>query len=374
MRNFLILLFLFFSRATMAQQQYLFIGTYTHTGSKGIYVYRFDAATGKATPVSHTDSVVNPSYLALSSDGCYVYAVNETGGDKPGAVSAFSFDAKEGKLHFINQQLSGGDHPCYIAVTKNNKWAAVGNYSGGNFSVLPITANGALQKAAQTVQHQGSSANKERQEAAHVHATVFSPDEKFLLTPDLGTDKIMLYAFDKNGAQPAHPHTQPFAQSEEGSGPRHLAFHPSGKWAYHIEELTGTVVAHQYQNGNLKMLQRLPAHKEGSTAKKGSADIHVSPDGKFLYASNRGDENNLAIFSIHPTNGTLTSKGYQPVMGKSPRNFIIDPSGQFLLVANQETDNIVIFRRDKKTGLLKETGQQIKLPKPVCLKLMPMNK
>lgn len=372
MRTILIGLFLFFSNAIMAQQHYLFIGTYTHTGSKGIYVYRFDAATGKVTPVSHTDSVVNPSYLAISSDGRFVYAVNETGGDKPGGVSAFAFDAKEGKLQLINQQLSGGDHPCYIAVTKDNKWAAVGNYSGGNFSVLPIQANGGLQQAAQTVQHHGSGANKERQEKAHVHATVFSPDEKFLLTPDLGTDKIMLYAFDKTQAHPVQPHTQPFAQSEGGSGPRHITFHPNGKWAYHIEELTGTVVVHQYQNGNLKKLQRVPAHKKGSAAKKGSADIHVSPDGKFLYTSNRGDENNLAIFSIHPTKGSLTPKGYQPVMGKSPRNFIIDPSGQFLLVANQETDNIVIFRRDVKTGKLKETGQHINLPKPVCLKLMPI--
>lgn len=374
MRILLIALFLFFSNVLMAQKHYLFIGTYTHTGSKGIYVYQFDAATGVATPVSHTDSVVNPSYLALSADGRFVYAVNETGGDKPGGVSAFAFDAKEGKLQLINQQLSGGDHPCYIAVTKDNKWAAVGNYSGGNFSLFPIGANGSLQPAAQTVQHKGSSANKERQEAAHVHATVFSPDEKFLLTPDLGTDKIMLYAFDKNRTQPAQPHTQPFAQSVEGSGPRHITFHPNGAWAYHIEELTGTVVAHQYKNGNLKMLQRLPAHEKGSTSKKGSADIHVSPDGKFLYASNRGDENNLAIFAIDAATGKLTPKGYQSVMGKSPRNFIIDPSGKFLLVANQETDNIVIFRRNEKTGLLKETGQQISLPKPVCLKLMPIKK
>src|SRR5918993_2002062 len=196
MRTLLTLLLLSFFLATMAQQHYLFIGTYTHTGSKGIYVYQFDAATGKATWVSNTDSVVNPSYLAISADEKFVYAVNETGGKEAGKVSAFAFDKKGGTLQFINQQPTGGDHPCYVAVTKNNKWITVGNYSGGNFSVFGTTPNGALTPAVQTVQHSGSSANKDRQEKAHVHATVFSPDEKFLLTPDLGTDKVMVYAFN----------------------------------------------------------------------------------------------------------------------------------------------------------------------------------
>lgn len=372
MRTVLTLLFLSFFLHSMTQQHYLFIGTYTHTGSKGIYVYKFDAVTGQATWVSNTDSVVNPSYLALSADGKYVYAVNETGGKEPGKVSAFAFDKKLGRLQFLNAQPSGGDHPCYVAVTRNNKWVTVGNYSGGNFSVFPTAAKGTLAPAVQTVQHTGTGANKERQEKAHVHATVFSPDEKFLFVPDLGTNKVMMYAFNPKSAKPAKPNTQPFAASEPGIGPRHFTFHPNGKWAYTIEELSGTVVGYQYQKGALKFLQRVATHPAGSTLQKGSADIHVSPDGKFLYASNRGEENNIAIFALDAAKGTLTSKGYQSVLGKSPRNFIIDPTGHFLLVANQETDNIVIFKRDAKTGLLQPTGTEISIPKPVCLKLMPL--
>lgn len=372
MRTFLTFIFVSLFSATMAQQHYLFIGTYTHTGSKGIYVYKFDAGTGMATWVSNTDSVVNPSYLALSADRSKLYAVNETGGNEPGAVSAFSFNKKEGTLQLINQQASGGDHPCYVAITKDAKWLAVGNYSGGNFSLLPVLPTGALAPAAQTVQHKGSGANKSRQEKAHVHATVFSPDEKYLVTPDLGTDKVMMYAFNPNAAQPVKPHAQPFVESQPGSGPRHFTFHPAGKWAYSIEELSGTVVVYQFKSGKLHFVQRVATHPAGSALQKGSADIHLSPDGKFLYASNRGEENNIAIFAVDNSKGTLTPKGYQPVLGKAPRNFIIDPSGAFLLVANQETDNIVIFKRNATTGMLQPTGQEIKLPKPVCLKLMPI--
>ena len=234
MRSLLIVFFVLLFSGSMAQQYYLFIGTYTHTGSKGIYVYRFDAATGKAAWVSNTDSVVNPSYLAFSADHKNVYAVNETGGNNPGKVTAFSFDKQSGTLQKINQQLSGGDAPCYIAVTRDKNWAVVGNYTGGNFSVLPINKEGGLQPAVQTVQHIGSSANKDRQEKAHVHATVFSPDEQFLFTPDLGTDKVMVYRFDARKEKPAQPHTPPFAAVTPGGGPRHFTFHPNASFAYLI--------------------------------------------------------------------------------------------------------------------------------------------
>lgn len=372
MRTLFLSIFLFLFLGTMAQQHYLFIGTYTHTGSKGIYVYRFDAATGKAEWVSNTDAVVNPSYLAIAADGKHVYAVNETGGDNPGKVSAFAFDKQNGTLQLLNQQAAGGDAPCYIAVTKNKKWAVVGNYTGGNFSVLPIGADGALQPAVQTVQHSGSGADKSRQEAPHVHATVFAPDEKYLFTPDLGTDKVMVYEFDADDKKPVEAHKTPFTPVAAGGGPRHFTFHPNGKLAYLVEELSGYVVAFKYKKGKLKQVQRIAAHPQGSALKKGSADIHVSPDGKFLYASNRGEENNIAIFEVDGKTGLLTPKGYQPVMGQAPRNFVIDPGGNFLLVANQNTDNVVIFKRNKETGALQATGQEIKIPKPVCLKLLPV--
>ncbi len=371
MRSCFLFMSLLMAGSTLAQTTYLLVGTYTDSGSKGIYVYRFNAATGEAEWVSNTDSVVNPSYLAIAPNGRLVYAVNETGGNNPGKVSAFAFDPPTGRLQLINQQLSGGDHPCYVSVSQNGQWVVVGNYTGGNLSLLPVGPDGALQPSAQTIQHSGSSINKNRQEKPHVHAAVFSSDEKFVFSPDLGTDKVMVYQFDAAAATPLKPHTLPYAASQPGSGPRHFTFHPGGRYAYLIEELSGTVAAYQYANGSLRFLQRISTHPKDYQGQIGSADIHVSPDGKFLYASNRGDANNIAIFSINETTGRLTLVGFQPTGGKTPRNFLIDPTGQYLLVANQNTDNIVVFKRNLQTGLLQPAGKEIKVPKPVCLKMMP---
>ncbi len=369
----LLLIILFSTTFCCAAQTYdLLIGTYTGTGSKGIYVYRFNAATGKASWVSNTDSVKNPSYLAVSKNEKYVYAVNETGGDSPGSVSSFAFDKVTGKLNFINSQLSGGDHPCYISESKNNKWVSVSNYTGGSVAIFPVNTDGALQPYTQLIQHTGSSANKQRQEKAHVHAAVFSPDGDYLFTPDLGIDKIMIYKFRPELNKPLQPANPSFASTGAGNGPRHFTFHPNEKFAYVVEELSGTVSAYTHNNGILKFSQRVSTHPKNYKGTIGSADIHVSPDGKFLYASNRGDANTITIFSINKLTGKLSLKGYQPVLGKTPRNFVIDPTGNYLLVANQDTDNIVIFKRNKLTGLLKNTGEQLKIPKPVCLKMIKL--
>lgn len=353
-----------------AQTFTLFIGTYTGSGSKGIYVYRFDANTGKAEWVCNTDSATNPSYLAISKNGKYVYAVNETGGKTPGSVSSFMYDKDESKLSFINSQLTGGDHPCYVSVTKNNKWIAIANYSGGSAAVFPVGENGTLGEAAKFIQNTGSSIIKGRQDKPHVHSAVFSPDERFLLTPDLGTDKVMIYKFNQADKEVLVPANPSFAKIAAGNGPRHLDFHPNQKFAYIIEEISGTVSAYKYINGELKFIQRLPTHPASYKGDIGSADIHLSPDGKFLYVSNRGDENNITIFSVNNTTGKLALKGYQSTLGKTPRNFMIDPTGNFLLAANQNSDNIVIFKRNKQTGLLKPTGKEINISKPVCLKMI----
>ena len=352
-----------------SQKFYLFVGTYTNQGSKGIYVYEFNAATGEAKWISNTDSVSNPSYLVVDSFGNFVYAVNENGGKVPGEVSAFYFDKKRGKLRFVNKQQTGGDHPCYIALTKNGKQVIVGNYTGGNFSVFPVHVDGSLKRRSQLIQHVGSGSNKQRQEKAHVHATVLSPNGDYLFVPDLGMDKVMIYPFNASRYTPVDTTKKSFAASDAGSGPRHFAFHPNGQYAYLMEELTGTVAAYQYHAGKLQFVQRISSHPEGYGGAIGSADIHVSPDGKFLYASNRGDANNIAIFSI-AGDGKLVVKGFQSSLGKKPRNFMIDPTGNFLLVANQDTNNIVVFKRDKNTGLLEETGHQIEVPNPVCLKMV----
>ncbi|HEY0041271.1 MAG TPA: lactonase family protein, partial [Flavisolibacter sp.] len=327
-------------------------------------------ATGKLTWVSNTDSVVNPSYLAVAPDGEYLYACTETRTVNAGGVSAFRFDKNTGRLSLINKQSSGGDNPAYVAINKTGKWVVAGNYSGGSLVAYPVNADGSLQPYSQLIQHKGSSVNKQRQEMAHVHATVFSPGDDFLFTPDLGIDKVMIYQFDPLQKQPLKEAAPAFAATTPGSGSRHFTFHPNGKWAYLMEEMAGAVSAYQYNAGKLAEMQRIFAHPDTLTSQPGSADIHVSPDGKFLYASNRGGENNIAIFKIDGETGKLSLVGYQPTLGRTPRNFMIDPSGNFLLVANQDTDNIVVFKRDKLTGLLSATGEQVIIPRPVCLKML----
>jgi 6-phosphogluconolactonase len=343
--------------------QYLIIGTYTRGNSEGLYVYKMNTETGEVNYVSKA-TAANPSYLDISPDEKFVYAVNEDANDK-GSVSVFSFNKSNGALTYIDKQTSGGDHPCYVAINKTGKWVAAANYTGGSFSTLPIMANGTLGTPT-TIQHTGNSVNKERQEKPHVHSTVFSPDDKYIFVPDLGIDKVMIYAFNPGSGKP-EPAAVPFAATTPGSGPRHFTFHPNGKLAYLVEEMGGAVSAYKYNDGKLTLFQHISTYPANFTEKKWSADIHISPDGKFLYASNRSPANTIAIFSINKS-GKLTAVGYESAKGEVPRNFTIDPSGNFLLVANQETDNIVIFKRNKKTGLLTDTGKQIKVGKPVCLK------
>ena len=353
-----------------AQTFYMFVGTYTNKDSKGIYVYKFDASTGKVQWVSNTNGVVNPSYLAIAPDEKHIYAVTETATNNDGSISAFSFDRSSGNLSFINKQSSGGANPCYITVNKTNQWVVVANYTGGSLSAFPLNSDGSLQPYSQLLQHTGAGSNKQRQEKAHVHSTVFSPAHDYLFSPDLGEDKVYTYKFNASLPKPLLPGNPPYTATEPGSGPRHFTFHPNNKYAYVMEELSGNVTAYKYKKGNLGFMQRISAHAAGYRGSIGSADIHVSPDGKFLYTSNRGDANTIAIFSIDKKSGRLTSVGHQSTMGKTPRNFIIDPTGNYLLVANQATDNIVIFKRDKQTGLLTNTGEQVKVSMPVCIQMM----
>ena len=368
--RFLFCLLLFTSVQSFSQDYFLFVGTYTGSGSKGIYVYQFNALTGETRWVSNTDSssASNPSYLAVSQNGKFVYAVHEDGDQKNGNIAAYSFNRTTGKLNLINKQLSGGDHPCYVSVSNNNKWVAVANYTGGSAAVFAVNTDGSLKAGPQVMQHKGNSVVPQRQDKPHVHSTVFSPKEDYLFASDLGTDKVVVYKFNAAAKKPLAEVA--FAASAPGSGPRHLTFHPNKKFAYLVEELSGTVAGYQFSDGKLNFVQRIATHPEDYKGNIGSADIHISPDGRFLYASNRGDENTITIFSVNPVTGKLSLAGFQPTLGRTPRNFMIDPSGNFLLVANQNTDNIVIFRRNKNTGLLTPTGAEIKVPKPVCLKMV----
>ena len=345
----------------------MLVGTYTSPKSEGIYVYKFNSETGEVTPVSSV-ATLNPSYLTVSPDEKFVYSVHEV--DRTnigGSISAFTFDKTTGKLTEINRQATGGDHPCYVETDKTGKWIFAGNYSSGSLSLFPVNKDGSLQPSSKLIQHHGKGAHPTRQDKPHVHCTYISPDNHYLFVPDLGIDKVMIYSFDQKTGK-LEEGKQPFSLSTPGAGPRHFTFHPNGKYAYLIEELTGHVVAYKYDNGTLSELQRISTTPEGQTGYRGSADIHVSPDGKFLYASNRGDFNTIASYKIDTDKGTLTNLGYQSTLGKAPRNFNFDPSGNFLIVANQDSDQIVIFKRNKETGELTDTGKRIDVGKPVCIK------
>ncbi len=370
MRSILVFCFSLLAITISAQNFYLFVGTYTSGASKGIYVYDFNSNTGDLKWVSNTDSSANPSFLAVAADGKHLYAVNEVSRQQSGFIASYSFDKKTGKLSFINKQSSGRENPCHVSITKNGKWVVVANYTGGSLAAFPVNADGSLQPFSQHIIHTGKGVNKERQEKAHVHSVFFSPDEKFLFSPDLGTDQVSIYQFTPGKTQPLESAANPFISAEPGSGPRHLDFSPDGKYVYLIQEMSGTVSAFSYQHGEMKLLQTIATHTPDYTGQPGSADIHLSPDGKFLYASNRGQENNIAIFSVNTISGKLTPAGYQSTNGVQPRNFIIDPSGRYLLVANQKTSNIVVFKRDSKTGQLTATGKDIEVPNPVCLKMV----
>lgn len=348
-----------------AQKNYLVVGTYTGGKSEGIYVYQFNSSTGDFDSVSMIKTS-NPSYLAVSPDQKFVYAVNENANKgNGGKVTAFSFNRENGKLSFIDQQLTGGDDPCYVSVDKTGKWIAIANYTSGSLSILPVTKNGGVDSATTVIQHEGYSVNSERQQGPHVHCTVFSKDNKYLFATDLGTDKFAIYSFDdKTGSLSEKSEVM----TEAGAGPRHLTFHPNNKYAYLIEELTGTISVYRYSNGEFELLQNISALPPDYMGPIGSADIHTSPDGRFLYGSNRGESNTVAIFKINPKTGWVTLLDHQSTLGKIPRNFNFDPSGNFFLAANQESDEIVIFKVNKKTGALEDTGKRIKVGKPVCIK------
>jgi 6-phosphogluconolactonase len=375
-RSIVALLLLCLNLSLFSQQskeKYLIIGTYTSESSEGIYVYKFNTETGENSFVSSAKAS-NPSFLAISPNQKYVYAVNENADSTKftvtGHVAAFSFNQTNGQLSFINKQESGGKHPCYVSIDKTGKWVFVGNYSSGSLAVLPVRSDGGLNVASQIINHEGSSVVAGRQEGPHVHSTFLNPNNKVLYVPDLGIDKVMIYNFDNKKGK-LKSAANPFVITEPGAGPRHIDIHPNGKYAYLMEEMTGSISVYKVEKGGfLSLLQNISGLPRDFNGAIGSADIHVSPDGKFLYCSNRGESNTIGILSINPSTGMLVWVDDQSTLGKTPRNFNFDPTGNFLLVANQNSDEIVIFKRDKQTGLLEDTGKRIKVSKPVCLKWM----
>ena len=352
-----------------ARELTLYVGTYTSGKSEGIYVYRMDRASGELKRFNSIKAV-NPSFLAIDRSRRYLYAVNEVpefGGKPGGAVSAFAIDPANGNLRFLNQQPSLGADPCHLTVDRKGRSLLVANYTGGNVAVLPIQRDGILGPATDLKQHEGSG-TKEQQKGPHAHCIILDRTERHALAADLGIDKVMIYRFDQTTGK-LEPGKQPWASLQAGAGPRHLTLHPSGKYAYVINELDSTVTVFRYHgaNGTLSPLETVSTLPDNFTGTSFCADVHVSPSGKFLYGSNRGHDS-IVTFAVDQRTGKLKQLEHVSTEGKWPRNFIIDPTGRFLLVANQHTDNVVTFRIDSQTGKLKPSGHLAEIPVPVCLK------
>ena len=351
----------------------VYIGTYSSGDEDGIYVYRLDMATGALAYQSSIGGIDNPSFLDIAPNRRFLYSIGETSavGDRPGgAIAAFAIDQQSGALTHINTESTVGPGPCHISIDRAGKYALAANYGGGSVAILPIREDGSLGPATDFVQHEGSSVNPRRQEGPHAHSIMVAPNNKHAFAPDLGIDKVLIYAIDhENGKLVA----QTPAEIALGSGPRHLAFHPNGQQAYVINELSNTVTAFDYDAdaGTLTTIQTISTLPDGYTEVSHTADIHVHPNGRFLYGSNRGHDS-IAVYAIDQDNGQLTLVEIVPTGGASPRNFGLDPTGTYLIAGNHSTDDIFTFRVDPDTGKLTPTGHKAEVVSPVCHKFIPV--
>jgi len=351
----------------------VYVGTYTAKGSAGIYVYRLDALSGALEMAAPPATARNPSFLAVAPSKQHLYAVAEVDefeGHPGGGVYAFAINHQSGELTMLNRQPTHGRAPCHLCVDASGRYLLVANYTSGTVTLLPIQADGSLGAALQIVRHQGSGPNARRQEGPHAHSVTIDPSNRFAFVCDLGIDKVMAYRLDLDNGR-LLPHSPPWTETNPGAGPRHLAFHPSFKFAYVVNELDSTVTTYVYNQsaGILTAVHTVATLPEHFQAANTCADVHVLPNGRFLYASNRGHDS-IAIFAIDPSTGTLTPRGHVSSGGKTPRNFAIDPTGTYLLAANQDSDNVVVFRIDGETGWLAPTGHEIAVSMPVCVKML----
>jgi 6-phosphogluconolactonase (cycloisomerase 2 family) len=343
---------------------YLLIGTYTFGLSEGIYVYKFNTETGVSEYVSMV-KLDNPSYLNATADGRFVYAVSENGGDKA-CASALSFDKEQGQLSLLNSERTYAAAPCNIAIDENRKHVITANYSGGSITAFSVEADGKLASNPQLILFEGNGTDTIRQEMPHLHCVKFSPDNNYLFAADLGTDCIYRFKTTPQDSLFLNRDSLKSFKVADGSGPRHFVFHPTNKYMYLITELAGTVIGFNYNDGELAEFQTIEAD---TLHAQGSADIGITPNGKFLYASNRLQGDGIAIFSINEENGMLTKAGYQPT-GSHPRNFVITPNGKYLLSASRDDSIIEVFEIDENTGLLKNIDKNIEVDTPVCLKFI----
>jgi 6-phosphogluconolactonase len=347
----------------------VYIGTYTSDSSKGIYAFRFDDASGVLAPLGLAAGTKSPSFLAVSPNRKFLYAVNEISsyeGERAGSVTAFNINAENGRLAPLNAKSSKGDGPCHLAVDATGRFLAVANYGGGNFSLLPIGADGRLGDSIAILANGGSGPDKERQKGPHAHAVVFDARNRYLLGADLGLDRVFIYKFDPaTGSIGANDPSS--VQLAPGAGPRHVAFHPTRPLAFAINELASTVTSLSWDpaTGRLAAAGSVSSLPSGYSGTNSTAEIAVHPNGRFLYGSNRGHDS-IAVFSIGAT-GTLSLVEHESTRGKTPRSFAIDPSGKWLIAANQQSNSLAVFSINQDTGALTPVGPLAQVGTPVCV-------
>jgi 6-phosphogluconolactonase len=363
-----------FLRAEANQAMRVYFGTYTGRDSQGIYVSMLDPETGKLSPAQLAAETPHPSFLTFHPTKPWLYAVNETNefdGNPGGFVTAYAVHADDGLLSELNREATHGSAPCHLIVDHAGRHVLIANYTSGNLAVLPIQDDGSLGAAACLVQHEGSSVDPQRQQGPHAHSINLDASGRFAFACDLGLDKVLVYRYDAEAGE-LTPHEPPATAVPPGGGPRHFAFHPSGRFAYANLEITSQVQAFRYDASSavLDGFQTISTIPDDFPARNSTAEIQVHPSGRFVYCSNRGHDS-IAVFGVNEMSGALTLVETEPTHGQIPRNFGIDPSGAFLLAANLETDNVVVLRIDAETGRLTPSGNSLRVPMPVCVKFAP---
>ena len=352
----------------------VFIGCYIPgTDAPNLYTYRLDRKKGELEPLSISCDVRNPAWLDLHPNDSFLYSVCDVdapAGEPTGAIATFRIGRDNGRLELLGQSRTGDAKPCHVSVHPSGSCLLSANYSGGNVCMMPIQGDGTAGPPSQAIQYSGSSVNADRQERPHAHSGLFSPDGSFAYVQDLGTDCVRQYRVDAERARLASldPDAVDIAP---GSGPRHLVFHPTGPWVYVINELFNTITCLERsdETGQLRTFQTVPTLPPGFTETSYCADIRVTPDGRFLYGSNRGHDS-LVICRVDEETGRLRVLGHQATGGNWPRGFNVDPSGRFAIVANERGDNVLVFAIDSETGALEHTGCTLALPKPVCVQTL----
>ncbi len=357
-------------KPTVTHKEILYVGTYSVRGSQGIYVYQFNRDSLALHLVQTVNHLSDPSYLTVSPDGKFLYAANGgTVNDSAhwGSVSAYSIDQSSGKLTHINDKTSFGSDPCHIEIDHTGHTILLTNYNNAVLSAYILNNDGSISDKFQVFQETGSSIVKDRQASAHVHSTLFTPDNKYVYVADLGADRVRIYNYDSS-AYTISPAESQFVSAIPGSGPRHMAIFPGMPYMYLVQELSSTITVFSLNpESSPSIIQTLSTLPAGYDSVNDAADIHIAPSGKFLYSSNRG-HNSIAIFSINQQNGQLTALGYHSCGGNWPRNFLMDPKGQYLFVANKLSDNIAILKIDHDAGGLSDTNVSVSVPSPVCIK------